>query len=199
MVNDTNISSLIPKLLQQDLFAQHELYKRYYGLFISMCMRYTNTQQDAEEILQDGFLKIFRNIEQFKNEGSFEGWMKRIIVHTALDYTRSKQAKKQLKVVYVKETVGENKNTMDSYTEAVNSLAETKWELEALTRMLNQLSEQQRNVFNLFVIEGFGHKEIADMLDISERSSQLYLQQARQKLSVMLVQYSQTNTNLKTS
>jgi RNA polymerase sigma factor (sigma-70 family) len=199
MANDVNISSLIPKLLTHDLYAQHELYKRYYGLFISMCMRYTHTQQDAEEILQDGFLKIFRNIDQFKNEGSFEGWMKRIIVHTAVDYTRSKQAKKQLKVVYVKETIGEQAAAMDSYTDTVNNLAETKWELEVLTKMLNQLSNQQRNVFNLFVIEGFGHKEIAEMLDISERSSQLYVQQARQKLSVMLVQYGQTHTNLKTS
>jgi RNA polymerase sigma factor (sigma-70 family) len=188
MEETSNLLVLIKDLKRQSLHAQHELYKRYYGLFMSICMRYAGSQPDAEEILHDGFLKIFRQINQFKGEGSFEGWMKRIMVRTAVDYTRSKAAKQQQATLYVGETKNteEGNHSMDNYVAPVENGVEQRLEQQQLTKMLYELTEQQRTVFNLFVMEGYGHKEIAQFLNISERSSQLYLQQARQALTHLL-------------
>jgi RNA polymerase sigma factor (sigma-70 family) len=186
MYVNIHLEALLLKLKEPCIAAQHELYKRYYGIFMSMCMRYAASYHDAEEIIQDGFLKIFNSINQFKNEGSFEGWMKRIIVRTALDYTRSKQTKRQLSIVHAKEAVYANTEPMDAYTVPVYNLVETKWDQEALMHILSKLNHNQATVFNMFVIEGFSHKEIAEMLIISERGSQLFLQQARQKLTLLL-------------
>ena len=186
MYVNIHIEALLPKLKEPCIAAQHELYKRYYGIFMSMCMRYAASYHDAEEILQDGFLKIFTNINQFKAEGSFEGWMKRIVVRTALDYTRSKQTKKQLSIIHAKESAFANTDPMDAYAIPAENLVEAKWNQESLMHLLSKLSHKQAAVFNMFVIENFNHKEIAEMLYISERGSQLFLQQARQKLSVLL-------------
>jgi RNA polymerase sigma factor (sigma-70 family) len=186
MYVNIHLEALLLKLNESCIAAQHELYKRYYGTFMSICMRYAASHHDAEEILQDSFLKIFTNIGQFKNEGSFEGWMKRIVVHTALDYTRSKQAKRQLSIVHAKEPTFSNTEPMDAYTIPDYNLVEAKWDQEALLQILSKLTKNQATVFNLFVMEGFSHKEIAHMLYISERGSQLFLQQARQKLTVLL-------------
>jgi RNA polymerase sigma factor (sigma-70 family) len=186
MYVNANLDILIAKLKEPNIAAQHELYKRYYSIFMSMCLRYANNPYDAEEILQDSFLKIFYNIEQFKNEGSFEGWMKCIVVRTALDYIRSKQTKRHLNIIHTKEPDFNNTEPMDAYTIPDYNLAEDKWDQEALLGLLGKLSKNQATVFNLFVMEGFSHKEIAAMLFISERGSQLFLQQARQKLSTML-------------
>lgn len=154
---------------------QEQLYKDYYSLFLKICMRYAKNMEDAEQLLHDGFLKIFKNVESFKNAGSFEGWMKRLMVNTCLDYLKSKQLKNSLQVSYAAE-VPENAQI------SVSGEALKKMEFKELLDIIQTLPPVSKTVFNLYVFDGFSHKEIGEMLEISEGTSSWHLHQARHTL-----------------
>jgi len=131
--------------------------------------------EDAEQLLNDGFLRIFKNVRSFNNRGSFEGWMKKIIVNVCLDYLRSKQLKNALQISYKGTINDDNHSTFQ--TDAVHTL-----EFKELLRIIQTLPAITKTVFNLYVFEGYSHKEIAAMLEMTESTSSWHLHHARSSL-----------------
>ena len=174
----------MPAYSEQDIIAgcrkknraiQEHLYKIYYSLFLKVCARYAKNMQDAEQLLNDGFLKIFTQIEKYGNTGSFEGWMKRVVVNTCLDYLRSTYLKEEM-TMHVNAVQPEETNL------SVTNEGMEHIEFRELVNMIQTLPSMTRTVFNLFVFEGFNHKEISEQLDISEGTSHWHVHQARNVL-----------------
>jgi RNA polymerase sigma-70 factor (ECF subfamily) len=164
---------------RNDRVYQEYLYRKNYSLFLKVCARYARNMEDAEQLVNDGFLKIFNKIKSFGGKGSFEGWMRRIMINNCLDYLKSK---------YLKDTA----NTLLTgtlsedvfYSEAANALS--KMVLKDLLTIIQTLPPMSRAVFNLFVFDGYPHKEIAKILAISEGTSQWHVNNARKTLQQKL-------------
>lgn len=154
---------------------QEHLYKTYYSMFLKVCARYAKNMQDAEQLLNDGFLKIFTQIDKYGNTGSFEGWMKRVVVNTCLDYLRSTYLKEEM-TMHVNAIQPEETNL------SVTNEGMKQIEFRELLSMIQILPSMTRTVFNMFVFEGFNHKEISEQLDISEGTSHWHVHQARNML-----------------
>lgn len=156
---------------------QEELYNRFSPKMFAVCIRYAGNTDDAQDILQDGFVKIFKNLSRFRSEGSFEGWIRRIFVNTAIEHLRRK---KFLKPIDEKE-----ENTIP-YKEVtvLDSLGE-----KDIMNLISQLSPGYRTVFNMYVVEGYTHKEVGDILGISEGTSKSQLARARMILQNMVVKF----------
>jgi len=149
---------------------QQSLYNRYAPKMFSVCLRYAKDYHSAEDILQDGFVKVFKYIIKFRREGSFEGWLRRIFVNTAIEHLR--------KSVSLYSIVDENDKPIDILDESVYD----QLDQQDLLNMVQSLSPGYRSIFNLYVIEGYSHKEIAKMLNISEGTSKSQLARSRQLL-----------------
>lgn len=154
---------------------QEKLYQTFSGKMFAVCLRYAHTHEDAEDIVQEGFVKVFKNISQFRNEGSFEGWIRRIFVHTAIEIYR-----KNAKMFPIVEL------TPFRDIQNVNSNAIDNMSANELMKMVQSLSAGYRTVFNLYAIEGFTHKEIGEMLGISEGTSKSQMSRARILLQNMI-------------
>lgn len=181
-------TSLMPAYSEQEIIAgcrnkdrsiQEHLYKTSYSMFLKVCARYAKNMQDAEQLLNDGFLKIFTQVEFFKNAGSFAGWMKRIMVNTCLDYLRGTSLKEEM-AMHVNSIPIENSNL------AVTNDAIESIEFRELVKIIQSLPAMTRTVFNLFVFDGYNHKEIAEQLTISEGTSHWHVHQARNILQKKL-------------
>ena len=140
-----------------------------------MCLKYAQNAEDAEDILQDSFLLIFEKINQFRGEGSFEGWLKRITIRMALQKYRQR---KRLQIV--REEIEDVEETID---------LEEEIETDFLLQFIQQLPDQYRLVFNLYVLDHYSHKEIAAMLQISEGTSKSNLSRARSLLQQKITEY----------
>ncbi|QNF35176.1 sigma-70 family RNA polymerase sigma factor [Adhaeribacter swui] len=162
-------AELLKGLVKGEAKSQKALYERYAGLMLGICLRYLKNQMDAEEIMLTGFVKVFQHIGQFENKGSFEGWIKRIMVNEALGFLRKKEPMH----------LAIEKDVLQMATEAN---AEQDLATEDLLRLLHELPAGYRAVFNLYAIEGYSHKEIGEMLDISEGTSKSQLSKARSML-----------------
>lgn len=162
------------------LFQEH-LYLQYNASFLKICGRYAQSFEDAEQLLQDGFLKIFNNIRYFKKQGSFEGWMKKIIINTCLDYLRSKQFKDKKRL----QLIPDFSETQQYKCEAT---ALEKMALDDLTILIQDLPPMSKAAFNLFVIDGYSHKEVSEKLKISEGTSQWHVNNARNILQKKIKQ-----------
>ncbi len=152
------------------------LFEQYAGKFMTVCLRYANDAMEAEDMLQEGFIRIFNNIHQFKFEGSFEGWMRRIVVNVALKHLQ----KKKLQFSEIKENHADIP-AIQAY--AYNHLGE-----EEILKLINQLPEGYKIVFNLNVIEGYSHEEIAKLLNIQPSTSRSQLVKARKMLQQQILQ-----------
>ncbi|MBL4606174.1 MAG: RNA polymerase sigma factor [Flavobacteriaceae bacterium] len=162
-----NLKELIQQCCKQDLSAQSQVYQLFSDKLFGACLKYSHNYQDAEDILQDSFLIIFDKIEQYKSSGSFEGWMKRITINTALQNYRNSST---LQVVS-EHTLTEEDNHLD--------FEDDQLELNFLLKLIQQLPHRYRLVFNLYVLDHFSHKEIANMLQISIGTSKSNLSRAR--------------------
>jgi RNA polymerase sigma factor (sigma-70 family) len=154
--------------------AQNELYSIFSSRFYGICLRYAGNRTEAQDILQEGFIKIFSKIGTFNNQGSFEGWMKRIIINTALNYLRD-HARERLFV------------SVDEVPDGIQDVAteEDRPEplpAETMLNLVQALPEGYRMVFNLYVFEQHTHKQIAELLEISENTSKTQLMRARLQL-----------------
>lgn len=143
---------------------------------LAVCLRYTRSRQEAEDVLQDGFIRVFDNIRKFNFNGSFEGWIRRIMVNCALRNFR--------KSSYQKEQIGID----DDYDMGSDSGIHDKLSEKELIGLINELPEGYKMVFNLYAIEGFSHKEIADIMGINEGTSRSQLNKARKQLQKKLYQ-----------
>lgn len=163
-----SLKKLIKRCKKQELKAQEELYRLFSGRFFALCLKYSANYEEAQDVLQDGFLKIFTRIDQFKGRGSFEGWMTRIFINTAI-----KQSKKQHLYLAI---------TEDYPEEVLVEYEEHLPDSDFLFEIIQELSPAYRHVFSLYVLDGLSHKEIAELLQISEGTSKSNLARARQKL-----------------
>lgn len=162
--------NLIEKLKDQDRKAQEALYNKYASLFYAICLRYLKNSTDAEDVLVESFFKIFTKINQFDHKGSFEGWMKRIVVNQALMHIR-KNSNLNLHVDI------ENAYSVKSETRIIEDL-----QYSEIVALLEELPKGYRTIFNLYVIEGYKHREIAEILGISINTSKSQLILAKKKL-----------------
>jgi RNA polymerase sigma factor (sigma-70 family) len=156
---------------------QELLYHRYSPKMFAICQRYANEFTAAEDLLQEGFIKVFKNIDRFRGDGSFEGWVRRIFINTAIEHYRKKS---NLYVVQDTETL--------AYEYHEDNIVE-KLMKEDLVKVIQSLSDGYRNIFNLYVVEGYSHREIAEMMGISEGTSKSQLARARYLLQKKLLQF----------
>jgi RNA polymerase sigma-70 factor (ECF subfamily) len=150
---------IIRGCLQNSAAMQKMLYDKYAAKMYGIALRYAHDPEDAKDILQDGFVKVFQNLSKFKGSGAFEGWMRRIFVNTAIEHYRKKNNTYEIQ---------------ESHEEQINDREVTALDKLAAVEILNMvksLPNGYRTVFNLFAIEGYSHKEIADLLNISEGTS----------------------------
>ena len=166
---------LIQGCLREDRSAQRELFNRYAGKMMTVCLRYARHRMEAEDLLQDAFIKIFDNMHSFEGKGSFEGWIRRIVVNTAL--------KNISRHSFQKEGIGLEGVLESSEDPSVFSqLSE-----QELLNLISSLPNGYRVCFNLYVIEGFSHREIGEMLKIEESTSRSQLVKARNMLQNMVL------------
>jgi len=166
-------SRLIERSLRNDRKAQKLLYEEFSPKMLSLCAYYINDRQHAEEVMLNGFLKVFTKLSQYANKGSFEGWIRKIMVHECISYHRQR---KQL--VFT--------DGIESFQPLVQNDVEMTVAVEDLHLHINQLPEACRIVFNMYVIEGFKHAEISEILNISEGTSKAQVHRARKALKEMI-------------
>lgn len=159
------LQELILECKKQNPKAQELLYKQYSNVLFGICMKYSPNRAEAEDNLQDAFLTIFKRIDQYQGKGSFEGWIKRITVNTALQKYRKKK-------------VFDISNEQQIEDEDVQ-VEDTQVPLDYLLGIIQELPDRYRLVFNLYVLDGYSHKEIAEMLGISDGTSKSNLARAR--------------------
>ena len=157
--------------------SQGMLFKKYSKMLFGVCIRYTKDRTAAEDILHEGFIKIFKNIASFKNKGSFEGWMRRIMVNTALE-----QYRKKFQLYPVSEIV-------EFENEANTNLIVSELSAQDLLGLIKDLPPAYKMVFNLYAIDGYAHKEIAEILNISIGTSKSNLSRARKILQTKVEQH----------
>ncbi len=158
---------LIAGCLKGDARMQEALYRRFSGKMYAVCLRYAAQGEDASDILQDGFLKVFRNLDKYRGDGSFEGWVRRIFVNTAIEHFR-----KQHQVLSATEQ--QEASLADGTWNAFDHLA-----AKDILNLIRTLAPGYRQVFNLYAVEGYSHREISEMLGISEGTSKSQLARAK--------------------
>ncbi|MDC8005028.1 sigma-70 family RNA polymerase sigma factor [Aureisphaera galaxeae] len=162
------LQQLIEECKRHDAKAQELLYRQYSGVLFGICLKYSPNRAEAEDSLQDAFITIFNRIEQYQGKGSFEGWMKRITVNTVLQKYRKK------KVFDI--------SNEEQLEDAEVEVETTQVPLDFLLKIIQELPDRYRLVFNLYVLDGYSHKEIAEMLGISDGTSKSNLARARMSL-----------------
>jgi RNA polymerase sigma factor (sigma-70 family) len=167
---------LVKGCIREHRASQQKLFEQYAGKMMSVCLRYARSREEAEDLLQDAFMKVFDHIAEFQFKGSLEGWIRRITVHTALrNYQRQR-----LRMEFAAEEW--------NYDGAEGPEVYARLDEEDLLRLISRLPDGYRVVFNLFAIEGFSHKEIAETLGIQESTSRSQLVKARKMLQVWLTE-----------
>ena len=168
---------LLQGCLKNDATAQQELYQRYSPKMLSVCYRYAKNREDAEDMLQEGFIKVFSQISKFENRGSLEGWILRIIVHTCINHLKkNKKFNEHVDLAYAGNIV-----IREDY---IPSIIQAKQIVETI----RTLPIGYRTVLNLYAIEGYSHKEIGQLLDIEESTSRSQYTRAKNMLEEILVQ-----------
>ena len=168
-------SELVQGCRNNDRKYQELLYRKYAKKMYGICMSYTKDRSMAQEILQDGFVKVFKKIDGFREEGSLEGWIRRIITNTALDHLRQKSK--------LYEFIDDNKEVEEERLD--NSILD-KINADGIFNLIKQLPEGAKAVFNLYAVEGYSHKEIAEKLEITEGTSKSQFKRARSLLKTLL-------------
>ena len=174
-MSELEIKQLITKCLEQDRSAQRLLYKTFYGFAKAICLRYSNNSYEAAEIINEGFFKVFKNLDRYTNHYSFKPWLAKIMVNTSIDYYRNNS----------KTALFED---LDSVNQATNEVSvESKMNYHDLLAMVQRLSPAYRAVFNMFAIDGYSHEEISKVLNINTGTSKSNLFKARAKLKEMIL------------
>ena len=168
--------ALLHGCLKNDASAQRELYNRYSSKMLAVCYRYAHNREDAEDMLQEGFIKVFLQIHTFESRGAFEGWIRRIIVHTCINIL--KKNKKFNESVDIIHATG-----VQVREESIPAIVQAKQVVECI----RLLPIGYRTVLNLYAIEGYSHREISKMLDIEESTSRSQYTRAKSMLEDILV------------
>ena len=181
-MKDPDYDEVINGCLKGDRRAQQQVYQLFYGKMLPVCLRYTQNIDQAKDIVQDGFIKVFTNIEKYNRKGSFEGWIRRIMVNTAIDFFRKSKNDWLL--------LGEDQS-MEDYMEVEEEEEDmdSQYEFSAaqVIEAVQKLSPAYRTVFNLYVFENLQHNEIAEKLGISIGTSKSNLAKAKKSLKKILL------------
>ncbi len=169
-----NYKSLIAKASKGNQKAQHQMFEFFAPKMLSVCRQYVKSNAIAEEVMLTGFLKVFTHLDSFKSEGSFEGWIRRIMVNESISRLR-----KEKKLQFKEEEYLENSLDLVAYIE-------TEIEVNEIQKTIDQLPNGYKTVFVLYVIEGYKHSEISEMLEISESTSKSQLFKARKMLQNLI-------------
>lgn len=184
MESERALAGLIDGCITGERRSQQRVYELFYGKMMSVCLRYTKNHDQAKDILQDGFIKVFRSVDRFNREGSFEGWIRRIIVNTAIDHFR------RAKNAYL--LLGEERSIEDFAEHEEEDVVEDEQEEEIdlkpadVINAMQKLTPAYRTVFNLYVFEEMTHKEIAEALGINIGTSKSNLAKAKNNLRKLL-------------
>ena len=178
-----SLPDIIQDCLDGDTNAQELLYNKFSGKMYGVCLQYSENYDDAKDVLQEGFIKVFLNLRQFKGKGSFEGWIRRIMVNTALEKYRDKHYLNRVDEDKAEKLEKVDYNVIDEMS------------ARDLMKVIQGLSPKYRMVFNLFAIEGYSHKEISALLEISEGTSKSNLSRARAILQEKLANYNRKIKN----
>lgn len=176
----TDLDALLPALREGNSRAQEQLYQRLSPRMLAVCRRYLRDELEAEDALVGGFVKVFKYVVQFEGRGSFEGWVRRIMVHESLRLLRKREPLHLSVDDYVGQAAASAPATVESDMAAAD-----------LLDLLNDLPAGYRTVFTLYAVEGYGHQEIADMLGITEGTSKSQLSKARAMLQNLLARRGQ--------
>ncbi len=182
MISD---AELIKGCIEGKQDVQQQLYKKFASSMFGVCLRYFDSREEAEDALQEGFIRVFTNLGTFRNEGSLEGWVRRIIVNTALNQLRNHQ-KHQHHL-----DLEEVENELSDEADLISNISK-----EDMLRLLVELPPGYRMVFNLYEIEGYSHKEIAEMFAISVSTSKTQLLKARKVLQKKVVELNKEKLKL---
>jgi RNA polymerase sigma-70 factor (ECF subfamily) len=186
---------LIEECIKGKRKAFNLLYKKYAAAMLGVCIRYCHNREDAEDVLQDGFIKVFENIGRFRQEGSLEGWIRRIIVRTAIDHLHQ-----DARFHFLQELSGMEESQLPDETSNEGWFEEDPgFSAGELLQMIQSLPPGYRIVFNLYALEGYPHNEIAEMLNISVSTSKTQLFKARNTLKKRIesLLYNQVNHKVK--
>ncbi len=168
--------SIIAGCLQNDAASQKELYNRYSPKMLSVSYRFAHNREDAEDMLQEAFIKIFSQIHTFQNKGAFEGWIRRIVVHTCINFLKkNKKFSDNVDITYA--------TTVYVKEETIPSIMQAKQVVECI----KLLPLGYKTVLNLYAIEGYSHKEIGNLLDIEESTSRSQYTRAKAMLETILI------------
>ena len=180
-LSQRELEKIVKKCKRRDRLSQRKIYELFYVKMMSVCYRYARDEDEPKDILQDGFIKVFEKIDNYSFEGSFEGWMRRIIVNTAIDtYRKRKRELSQNEELY-KNTYKEFNEYDDTDYNPYESIS-----IKDVVGAMQLLSPAYRAVFNLYIMEGMTHKEIAASLEISEGTSKSNLAKAKANVKKML-------------
>ncbi|KGE88715.1 MAG: RNA polymerase sigma factor [Phaeodactylibacter xiamenensis] len=171
---ENNEKGLIQACVRRERWAQKVLYEEYYSRMMGVCLRYATDEEEALDILHEGFIKVFRHIGKYKPGTSLSAWIRRIMVNTAIDYFRKNSRRRT-------EDMDEAYDISTNDPDAISRCSE-----QEILEAIQELTPSYRAVFNLYVIEGYAHKEIAELLDITESTSRSNLVKARSKLKEIL-------------
>ncbi len=171
---NSNEADLIEGCRRQDRTAQRLLYTRLYGRMSVICLRYTADKEEAQDVLNRSFLKVFEKVKDYKPTGSFTGWVAKIVFHSAIDYVRSKTR-------YRKAMDFESEKETEIPPTALDNLT-----AEDLYAAVQKLNDDTRAVFSLYVLDGYKHREIAELLDININTSKWHLAQGKKQMREML-------------
>ncbi|NNE26051.1 MAG: RNA polymerase sigma factor [Saprospiraceae bacterium] len=167
-------SEFILACINNEEWAQKKLYEDHYPVMYPVCLRYANDQEEAMDILHEGFIKVFRHIGKYQVGTSLKAWIKRIMINTSIDFYRRKSRRRS-------ENIEEAHYLSSDNPDAISELT-----AEEIIEALQELTPAYRSVFNLYIIEGYSHREVSQLLDITESTSRSNLVKARQKLRVIL-------------
>ena len=176
---------LVKACIQNSASAQKVLFDKYSGRMMTVCLRYADDSLEAQDILQDGFIKVFNSIKSFHYEGSLEGWIKRIVINTALDNYRKNKKRRYALELDSEDAIEIHEE--DNIVEGITS--------KYLLDLIQKLPEGYRVVFNMFALEGYSHKEIAEQLGISINTSKSQYSRARAFLQKVLAKTESSWTN----
>lgn len=167
--------NLIQACANKERWAQQLLYKEHYSKMMGVCLRYSNNKEDAQDILHEGFIKVFKNIAKYQPGTSITAWIRRIMINTSIDFYRKNVRRRT-------EDLDQAYSISSSDADAISQVTEKE-----ILESVQKLSPAYRAVFNLYIIEGFSHKEIAGQLEITESTSRSNLVKARMKLKELLI------------
>ncbi len=178
-----DVKLIVEGCIRGDRDSQQLLYKATYGRMLGMCLRYAKDKDEAKDFLHDGFLKVFEKIKYFKQTGSIEGWIHRIIVNNTIDCIRKKN-----KMCFNNDSDASLLNLTDDSEESLEKLNTMNASAEKIIELIQELSPAYKTVFNLYVIEDYSHKEIAEMLNVSIGTSKSNLAKAKFRLKNLYIE-----------